>query len=286
MTVLDVGHGSAVLLELPDGTLSLYDCGSLSGGDRAADAVAGAVRAAGRARLDSVIVSHADADHFNGVPALLDLVPIGRVVLGPRFAAGGQDDAVALLDLLDDRGVPIDRVAAGARRRAGPTVLTVRHPPPERPPGVSDNARSVVIQIEHAGRTVLLTGDLEGPAQTALTAALAAGGVRADVLLAPHHGGKSSNPAGLPAALAPRIVIASGGRHASRPYLAGVYAGRGVVPHRRRRRGDGHDRRGREALRPIVPPAVGRAVSRRDRRRPCRSWGRPRRAAVRRRSRR
>ena len=225
VTVLDVGHGSAVLLELPDGGTLLYDCGSLSGGDRAADAVAGALRARGRNRVDAVLLSHADADHFNGLPGLLQTARVDAVLLGPHFSVSRQRDAVAVEEELAARGVPVVRVSAGMTLRAGGAALTVLHPPPGPPAGGSDNDRSVVVLVDYAGRRVLLTGDLEGPPQTALAAAFVDRyGPGVDVLLAPHHGGRRANAASLGVRLGPRVVIASGGRHADAEHLAAVYA--------------------------------------------------------------
>ena len=224
VTALDVGHGSAVLLELPDGRTLLYDCGSLSGGDRAADAVRNALRARGRTRLDEVILSHADADHFNGLPDLLNGLSVGGVTVGPHFAASGQADALAAVDAARAAGVPLARVRRGDARAAGAARLTVLHPPPTYDAEESDNARSVVLLVEHAGRRVLLTGDLEGEPQRALVADLVrTRGAGVDLLLAPHHGGKRANPASLAETLEPATVAVSGAQHADPVFLRSVY---------------------------------------------------------------
>ncbi len=75
--------------------------------------------------------------------------------------------------------------------------MTARHPPSsgrggERL-GSTDNARSVVLEVASGGRTLLLTGDLEGHGLLDL-AAQAAPRRGFDALLAPHHGGRTSNP--------------------------------------------------------------------------------------------
>ncbi|MFH5806662.1 ComEC/Rec2 family competence protein [Alienimonas sp. DA493] len=227
MTALNVGHGSATLIELPDGHTLLYDCGSLSGGERAADAVAAALRARGRTRIDEVVVSHADMDHFNGLPELLTGAArggagIGGLSIGPHFLASGQEDAQAVLEAAD--GVPLARLSRGLSRTAGGATLTVLHPAAALDPEASDNDRSVVLLIEYAGRRLLLTGDVEGgPQRDLVERYLTDHGPGVDVLLAPHHGGRRANPPALAEALRPRIVVASGAQHADPEFLRGVY---------------------------------------------------------------
>ncbi|QDT17362.1 ComEC/Rec2 family competence protein [Alienimonas californiensis] len=227
VTALDVGHGSATLIELPDGRTLLYDCGSLSGGERAADAVAAGLRARGRTRLDEIVISHADMDHFNGLPELLTGaawggVRIGGLSVGPHFLASGQEDARAALEAAD--ALPLARLARGLTRTAGGATLTVLHPGATLDPEASDNDRSVVILIEYADRRLLLTGDLEGEPQRELVERFVQRyGAGVDLLLAPHHGGRRANPATLAEALQPRIVVASGAQHADPVFLRSVY---------------------------------------------------------------
>ena len=67
---LSVGHGTAVVVRLPDGQTMLYDAGRLGSPSGAADAVAGYLWSRGITHLDAVVLSHADADHYNALPEL------------------------------------------------------------------------------------------------------------------------------------------------------------------------------------------------------------------------
>lgn len=71
----------------------------------------------------------------------------------------------------------------------------------------SDNANSIVLLVEHAGRRLLLPGDLESPG---LEDVLAEEPLDVDVLMAPHHGSMSSDPTGFSLWSTPEFVVISG----------------------------------------------------------------------------
>jgi competence protein ComEC len=77
-------------------------------------------------------------------------------------------------------------------------------PPPDS--ASSENNASCVLQVRARGGTVLLTGDIEADAEQRLLAAHAAR-LRADVVLAPHHGSSTSSIPLFVEAVAPRYVV-------------------------------------------------------------------------------
>ena len=188
-TFLAVGHGGCVVIETPDGRVLLYDAGTTAGPDAVRRVVAPYLWHRGVARIDEVFLSHADLDHFNGLPELMNRFPIGRITLTPTFADKATAGVEATLAAIDRRGIPRRIASAGDRFEAGSLTFAVLHPPAEGPAG-NENTRSMVLLAVYEGHTVLLTGDLEGEGQT-LVRAESIGPV--DVMLAPHHGGKLAN---------------------------------------------------------------------------------------------
>ena len=113
-----------------------------------------------------------------------------------------------LLDAIHRAGVPIREIWSGDRLHVGPDVtVQVLHPPRKGVVG-SDNANSVTLGVEYAGRRILLPGDLESPG---IDDVMAEAPYDCDVLLAPHHGSRRSDPPGFAAWSTPEWVVLSGG---------------------------------------------------------------------------
>jgi competence protein ComEC len=205
--VLAVGHGLAVLIETGGGRAVLYDCGRMRDPSVGRRVVAPALWARGVRRLDAVVLSHADADHYDGLPDLLDRLPVAAVLVPPGFAGASNPGAAELLALVRSRGVAVRTVAAGATWSAGMTRFAVLGPPADFDPTASDNARSVVLDVSCRDRHALLTGDLDGAGLAALVGHPPAGPI--DALLAPHHGGRTANPSWLYAWADPALVVVS-----------------------------------------------------------------------------
>jgi competence protein ComEC len=212
-TFLSVGHGAAVVVELPGGQTLLYDAGRLGSPVGASRVVSSFLWSRGITHLDAVIISHADADHYNALPTVLEQFSVGAVYVSPVMFEDTSSAAVqALREAIGKSGVPLSEVWSGDRLRARNDVrIEVLHPPRRGVLG-SDNANSIVLAIEYQGRRVLLTGDLEPPGLTDVLAELP---YDCDVAMAPHHGSTASDPPGFVAWSTPEWTIVSGG-HADR----------------------------------------------------------------------
>lgn len=189
ITFLAVGHGGCVVIEAPDGRVLLYDAGTTAGPDAMRRVVAPYLWSRGISRIDEVFLSHADLDHFNGLPELMRRFHVARVTTTPTFSEKESPGVSAVLAVLESRGVERRVVVAGDRFSAGSVAFDVLHPPPIGPVG-NENARSLVLLVRHDGHSVLLTGDLEGEGQALATARPLS---TVDVMLAPHHGAKNAN---------------------------------------------------------------------------------------------
>jgi competence protein ComEC len=222
-TFLAVGHGSCVVLETPDNRVLLYDAGSMAGPEVTARKIAPFLWSRGINRIDEIFISHADLDHFNGLPALLDRFAVAQISLTPTFQEKAQPGVQAVFEELNRRGIPVRILSRGQELQAGELRLRVLHPPELGPEG-SENARSLVLHIRAHGGTLLLTGDLEEPGLTQVTAQPPP---PVDVLLAPHHGSRFSNTTAFAAWARPGLVVSSEGQ--PRGPRADPYAANGAT---------------------------------------------------------
>ena len=227
VTAFDVGQGMALLLET-GGHRLLYDTGPFyaPGSDGANRVILPYLKARGIARLDGLIVSHSDADHSGGALSVLDNIEVGWVAsslwaehaivkAAPRHVrcAAGQGwtwDGVRF-DMLHPLLASYDDLA------------------------LKPNARGCTLRVSAGGRSILLAADIEA-AQEAQLVARAPQALRADVLLAPHHGsGTSSTPAFLEAVHPALALFQVGYRNRYHHPKAEVYQRYGALGVRRLR---------------------------------------------------
>lgn len=203
-----VGHGLCVLVELPDGKTLLYDAGRLGSPFAGVRPISALLWSRGINHLDCLIISHADADHYNAIPELFDRYSVGAVYVSPVMFRRLPAAVQVLRDAIEQANIPLREIHAGQRLAGGGAVLEVLHPPPAGVSG-SDNANSIVLLLEYSGRRILLTGDLEPPGLGNL---FAAPSLDCDVVLAPHHGSPRSNPGGFADWSRPEHVVMSASR--------------------------------------------------------------------------
>jgi competence protein ComEC len=208
VTFIDVGHGTCVLLELPEGENVLYDCGSTSSARFAVNTVSGVLWCKGINRIDTIVLSHADIDHYSGVEGISERFTVEKVVLSPMMMDSKSPSVIQLLESLTGEGVEIKTVTAGDVIDLGSVVQTKVLSPRKAGDHTNDNSASLVVAMECHGRTVLLPGDLEKEGMERL---LRQSPIKCDLLMAAHHGSPNSDPARFLQWAAPKFVAVSCG---------------------------------------------------------------------------
>ncbi|MCB1757078.1 MAG: DNA internalization-related competence protein ComEC/Rec2 [Gammaproteobacteria bacterium] len=192
LSVIDVGQGLSVLVETREHALLFDTGGRLSSRTSSADvAVIPYLRHLGLSKLDRLVISHPDTDHAAGLADIRDAISIDTVSTAKRFQ--GQIDAGEICDQqLQWRwnGVIFAFLNASAN--------TFK----------KDNDHSCVLRVSSGQTSILLAGDIE---QTAEQRLLEQGLQRTTLLVAPHHGSRTSSSAAFVETLAPAYVVYSVG---------------------------------------------------------------------------
>lgn len=192
---LDVGQGSVVLVRTAGHSL-LYDAGPryASGEDAGRRVVLPLMRALGESP-DAVVISHRDSDHAGGAEAVRAAWPQAR-----------------WLSSFDHQ--PQNRCQAGQGWTWDGVRFEMLHPSEvhyttDGQGRLSSNAMSCVLRIDDGQHSAWLSGDLDAERETRL--ALERPGLRADLLLAPHHGSATSSSPVLLNTLRPSVAIIQSG---------------------------------------------------------------------------
>jgi competence protein ComEC len=222
VTFLDVGHGGAVLFQFPGGETALFDAGSFGRGEAAEDTIHRALLSRRLTGLNALILSHADADHYNAAAGLIQRLPVGVVYVSQAFPDVSQASVSALCESIVKAGPPLRFLQAGdGFRLSGDCTMEVLHPAGSFRDDL-DNAHSIVLRTRYAGQTVIVTGDVEKKGVRAMLEAHPA--ERIEVFQAPHHGGRTSNTTDLARWALPRYVVACNRDDVVLPRLREVYA--------------------------------------------------------------
>lgn len=187
LTALDVGQGECVVIEVPDGPCVVLDCGSTSLGAAGERVLAPYLWSRRRTSIDALIISHADADHVNGLPQLLERFAVGAVFVSETFA--DDETGRALLQWLQaraevrvlKRGQELALAPGLVLRCLWPDAGFVRDLISERE---QRNEGAMVLELQAGPTRVLLPSDAETRGLAGETPHLQ----RVDVLFAPHQG--------------------------------------------------------------------------------------------------
>jgi len=221
VTILDVGQGSSALLEFPGGKTMLIDGGGYPSNrffDVGQRIIAPFLRYRKILQVDTVALSHPSSDHMNGLVYILShfhpqkLLWTGDRAPTESFEIFKQTVAASGVQMPDFK--QFDR-----RMTIGGVNVMVLHPegkhmpPDDQLSGGDYNNRSMVIKVAMGACGILIPGDIEVRAEERLTACCRQD-LASQILVAPHHGSRTSSSMAFLEAVQPdRVVISAGWRN-------------------------------------------------------------------------
>ncbi len=199
VTVLDVGQGLAIVAQTENHTL-LFDTGPRYGDtDSGARIVVPFLRGAGIQHIDQLVISHADSDHSGGLSSVLVAMPVKAIV-----SSVSSDHPVLMV-------APQSQPCRSGDTWIWDSVLFEFLYPlsPEykqRTYRSKQNNSSCVLKITTAGGSLLIPADIEKEAESDLLRYFSHL-LPSTVLIAPHHGSKTSSQNAFLQSVNPQLTI-------------------------------------------------------------------------------
>jgi competence protein ComEC len=214
ITFIDVGQGSASLLEIPTGKRALIDCGGqASPGFNTGEQVVGPfLWKKGFTGINAVIITHPDADHYNGLPFILK--HFRPDTLWINGSAGHDQGYTELLALAKALKISI-RTPVGAEillKSEGAEVSVIENPlvMMGHESNESVNDRGMIVKFTDGTFSTVFPGDISRRVE-ALLVSDRPERLKAQILLSPHHGSSTSNSRAFLQAVHPEFLIVSAG---------------------------------------------------------------------------
>lgn len=197
MTLLDVGQGLSVVIQTSHHAM-VFDTGAKfsSDSDIGKTVLLPFLNQRGINKIDTLIISHGDNDHIGGTESLIKGIRTEKVLTSVPNLLANHSPILCM---------------AGQSWNWDQVEFTVLSPP--KASFASENDNSCVLKIRSNHGTLLLTGDIEAEAESWLVSEYREK-VKADVLIAPHHGSKSSSTVAFLQSVQPsKIFIPAGYRN-------------------------------------------------------------------------
>lgn len=211
VTMLDVGQGDALVIELPfrQGVI-IYDLAGTTSSDFQTlsdrlfkQTIEPYLHSRGIRRIDALILSHEHVDHYGSTPYLLDNFIVDTLITSDFFIMPEELD-----EIISQKQLSILNVKGNDELKIGDYVFTVLSPSFD---WGSANDNSLVLKTELGSLTWLLTGDIEEDVEKWLVKTYP--NLSVDVLSVAHHGSSTSSSEAFVKHIDPLIALISVGRN-------------------------------------------------------------------------
>ncbi len=222
--ITDIGQGDASVIFTEEGKCFVIDCGSTTKYEAGGRILIPLLKYHGVDNIDAVFVTHADADHMNGVLELLELgeeenITIDRIVLYEKALETEPEEWKELTALAAQKSIPVVGMGQGDKVQTDTVTLECLYPLKEQY-GLKGNSSSLVLSMEvkregHGEEGVfraLFTGDLEVDGEKIFLEEYVERGQGYDLLKVGHHGSSGSSSEEFLRWVNPKLAVISCGK--------------------------------------------------------------------------
>lgn len=234
---IDVGQGDSILIRTPAGKHILIDGGGTLDfgipGDRwrarnkpyevGRNVLVPLLKKRGIHRIDMIILTHQHKDHFGGLQAVVDQLPVGELIFNGTMVP--NPDAIKLFRTVMNKHIRLEAANFGESLQLDSStsihfLYPIRGDNSDITMQSQQNNNSVAFILEMSGTRWLLTGDMEKPSEEAVLDQIHSSNIALfekpiDVLKVAHHGSKTSTSEDWLAAFRPKAAVISVGERNS-----------------------------------------------------------------------
>lgn len=203
VTVLDVGQGQSIAL-LSGESAVVVDCGGMGSWDDAGDVASEYLLGRGRYGIDALVLTHLHSDHADGAARLLTRVKVGTLYM-PEGTDDSDGELAGILEAAARRGTEVVEISEDTAVSLPGLELSLTAPQEAG----DENERGLVVRASIGEYDTVITGDVGAPTERLL--AEEGKLPPSELLIAGHHGSRSSNSFELVSAVRPETVVVSVG---------------------------------------------------------------------------
>lgn len=203
VTVLDVGQGQSIAL-LSGESAVVVDCGGMGSWDDAGDVASEYLLGRGRYGIDTLVLTHLHSDHADGAARLMTRVKVGTLYM-PEGTDDSDGELAGILEAAARRGTEVVEISEDTAVSLPGLELSLTAPQDTG----DENERGLVVRASIGEYDTVITGDVGAPTERLL--AEEGKLPPSELLIAGHHGSRSSNSFELVSAVRPETVVVSVG---------------------------------------------------------------------------
>lgn len=217
LTAIDVGQGDSFLITTPSGRHILIDAGDNSRIDSGKNIIVPYLRHIGVMKLDALVITHPDADHYGGAESIIKMFPVKELWISECARIEPKEEWELVQGKAQERGIIIRDVGRGFLWDENLFQIRALHPDVKASlagdagAGCREtNTGSITLRASGLGHAALLTGDLTVQGERSILQTDIH--LKSEVLKLGHHGSKTSSSTEFLEAVSPELAIISSGR--------------------------------------------------------------------------